>query len=208
MAEDSKSLEGWTIQQMLSHASGDVFAGPNVILQAIVRARHQKECPLVVSLRSSNVTMWRKEVSDWVRASQDHIVLIQETHLGTTEAQEAARLMHRHGYQMYGGESHPTGKGTKGGVAVLVKSHIQGRAEFSHLEEGCGFEAVDVRLQHTNLLVISVYLQTGTTLHARPNSSIIAELINVVKHWKGVWILAGDFNIPPEEIAATNLLRR
>ena len=114
--------------------------------------------------------------------------------------------MHRHEYQMYGGESHPTDKGTKGGVAVLVKSHIQGRAEFSHLEEGCGFEAVDVRLQHTNLLVISVYLQTGTTLHARPNSSIIAELINVVKHWKGVWILAGDFNIPPEEIAATNLL--
>ena len=88
VAEDSKSLEGWTIQQMLSHACGDVFAGPNVILQAIrdVRARHQKECPLVVSLRSSNVTMWRKEVSDWVRASQDHIVLIQETHLGTTEA--------------------------------------------------------------------------------------------------------------------------
>ncbi|CAE7893093.1 unnamed protein product, partial [Symbiodinium necroappetens] len=25
-------------------------------------------------------------------------------------------------------------------------------------------------------------------------------------NWKGVWIIAGDFNTPPEEIAATNVL--
>ena len=99
-----------------------------------------------------------------------------------------------------------TDKGTKGGVAVMIKSHIQGRVEMSHLEEGCGFEAVDVRLQHTNLLVVSVYLKTGTSIHARPNSSILAELLSLVKNWKGVWIIAGDFNTPPEEIAATNLL--
>ena len=208
VAEDSNNLEGWTIQQMLSHVSGDAYVGANVILQAIrdVRARHQRRNPLVVSVRISNITMWRKEIADWIKASEDHIMLVQETHLSPTEAREAANHMRRQGYQMYGGAAHPTDKGTKGGVAVLIKSHIQGRVELSHLDEGCGFEAVDVRLQHTNLLVISVYLKTGTSIHSRPNSSILAELLSLVKNWKGVWIIAGDFNNPPEEIAATNLL--
>ena len=180
----------------------------NVILQAIrdVRARQQLRSPLVISLRVSNITMWRREIADWIKTSEDHILLLQETHLGPTQAREAAQFMHRQGYQMYGGIAQPTEKGTKGGVSVLIKSHIQGRVELSHLEEGCGFEAVDVRLQHTNLLVVSVYLQTGTSIHHRPNSSILAELLSLVKNWKGVWIIAGDFNTPPEELAATNLL--
>ena len=200
VAEDNNNLEGWTIQQMLSHVSGDAYVGANVILQAIrdVRARHQRRYPLVLSIRVSNITMWRKEIADWIKASGDHIMLVQETHLSPTEVREAANNMHRQGYQMY--------KGTKGGVAVLIKSHIQGRVEFSHLDDGCGFEAVDVRLQHTNLLVVSVYLKTGTSIHSRPNSSILAELLSLVKNWRGVWIIAGDFNTPPEEIAATNLL--
>ena len=207
-AEDRNNLEGWTIQQMLRHASGDAHAGSNVILQAIrdVRARQQLRSPLVISLRVSNITMWRREIADWIKTSEDHILLLQETHLGPTQAREAAQFMHRQGYQMYGGIAQPTEKGTKGGVSVLIKSHIQGRVELSHLEEGCGFEAVDVRLQHTNLLVVSVYLQTGTSIHHRPNSSILAELLSLVKNWKGVWIIAGDFNTPPEELAATNLL--
>ena len=208
VAEDSNNLEGWTIQQMLSHVSGDTYVGSNVILQAIrdIRARHQNRSPLVVSVRVSNITMWRKEIADWIKSSDDHILLVQETHLGPLEAREAANYMHRQGFQMYGGISHPTEKGTKGGVAVLIKSHIQGRVELSHLEDGCGFEAVDVRLQHTNLLVVSVYLKTGTSIHTRPNSSILAELLSLVKNWKGVWIVAGDFNTPPEELAATNVL--
>ena len=208
VAEDSNNLEGWTIQQMLSHVSGDAYVGSNVILQAIrdVRARQQNRSPMVISVRVSNITMWRKEIADWIKASNDRIMLVQETHLGPHEVREAANFMHRQGYQLYGGVAHPTDKGTKGGVAVMIKSHIQGRVEMSHLEEGCGFEAVDVRLQHTNLLVVSVYLKTGTSIHARPNSSILAELLSLVRNWKGVWIIAGDFNTPPEEIAATNLL--
>ena len=208
LAEDRNNLEGWTIQQMLSHASGDAYVGSNVILQAIrdVRARQQLRSPLVISTRVSNITMWRREIADWIKTSEDHILLVQETHLGPTQAREAATLMRRQGYQMYGGIAQPTEKGTKGGVSVLIKSHIQGRVELSHLEEGCGFEAVDVRLQHTNLLVVSVYLQTGTSIHNRPNSSILAELLSLVKNWKGVWIIARDFNTPPEELAATNLL--
>ena len=119
-------------------------------------------------------------MADWIKSSEDHILLVQETHLGPTEAREVANYMHRQGFQMYGGISHPTDKGTKGGVAVLIKSHIQGRVEHSHLEDGCGFEAVDVRLQRTNLLVVaSVYLKTGTSIHTRPNSSILAELLSL-----------------------------
>ena len=116
VAEDNNNLEGWTIQQMLSHVSGDAYVGSNVILQAIrdIRARHRNRRPLVVSVRISNVTMWRKEVADWIKSSEDHILLVQETHLGPTEAREVANYMHRQGLQMYGGISHPTDKGTKG----------------------------------------------------------------------------------------------
>ena len=71
VAEDSNNLEGWTIQQMLGHVSGDTYVGSNVILQAIrdIRARHQNRSPLVVSVRVSNITMWRKEIADWIKSS-------------------------------------------------------------------------------------------------------------------------------------------
>ena len=84
VAEDTNNLEGWTIQQMLSHASGDAFVGPNVVLQAIkdIRARHKRRSPMAVTVRISNITMWRKEVADWIKSTSDHILLVQETHLG------------------------------------------------------------------------------------------------------------------------------
>ena len=204
MAEDSNNLEGWTIQQMLSHVSGDAHVGSNVILQAIrdIRARHRNRW---LCLFGFPMLLCDKEVADWINSSEDHILLVQETHLGPTEAREVANYMHRHGFQMYGEISHSTDKGTKGGVAVLIKSHIQGRVEHSHLEDGCGSKTVDVRLQHTNLAVASVYLKTGTLIHTRPNLSIL-ELLSLVKNWKRMWIIAGDFNTPPEKLAATNVL--
>ena len=206
--EEGKTLEGWTVQQMLLQASGDSFVGPDVVVHAIkdVRSRLGRSNPMTVSVRISNVTSWRPEVANWITAGKDHVVLVQETHLRSMQQHDAQSKMHRAGYQLYGGVAHPTDKSTKGGVAVLVASHVQGRFEHSHLEEGCGFEAVDVRLQHTNLLVVSLYLQTGTSLHSRPNSRIMGELIQLVKTWKGMWIIGGDFNLPPEEIAATNIL--
>ena len=105
VAEDSNNLEGWTIQQMLSHVSGDAYVGSNVILQAIrdVRPRQQNRSPMVISVRVSNITMWRKEIADWIKASNDHIMLVQETHLGPHEVREAANFMHRQGYQLCGG---------------------------------------------------------------------------------------------------------
>ena len=104
-AEDTNNLEGWTIQQMLSHASGDAFVGPNVVLQAIkdIRARHKRRSPMAVTVRISNVTMWRREVADWIKSTSDHILLVQETHLGPSAAREATNYMHRQGFQMYGG---------------------------------------------------------------------------------------------------------
>ena len=195
VAEDSNNLEGWTIQQMLSHVSGGAYVGSNVILQAIrdIRARHQNRSPLVVSVRISNVT---KEVADWIKSSEDHILLVQETHLGPAQA----RL--------------PDVWGDFASHGQRYQRRCSSADQAPHPRQGRAFspgrwmwvEAVDVRLQRTNLLVASVYLKTGTSIHTRPNSSILAELLSLVKNWKGMWIIAGDFNTPPEELAATNVL--
>ena len=113
----------------------------------------------------------------------------------------------RFGFEMVGGEAFSTARhGTKGGVAVLTKTHIQSRVMQHFTVEGCGFCAVEIRVRGVSLLLLSLYLQNSTPLHCHPNAEIVARLVAVIKHHSGQWLIAGDFNLSPQEVADTALV--
>ena len=116
------------------------------------------------------------------------------------------RPLHKVGFEMVGGEAFSTSRhGTKGGVAVLTKTHLQSRVMQHFTVEGCGFCAVEIRVRGVSLLLLSLYLKNSTPLHCHPNAEILARLVAVIKHHSGQWLVAGDFNLSPQEVAGTAL---
>ena len=158
-------------------------------------------------IRCSNITQWRTETERWLQAQDDDVILLQETHLRRGALQDAVAAMHKVGFEMVGGEAFSTScHGTKGGVAVLTKTHIQSRVMQHFTVEGCGFCAVEIRVRGVSLLLLSLYLKNSTPFHCHPNAEIVARLVAVVKHHSGQWLVAGDFNLSPQEVADTALV--
>ena len=115
--------------------------------------------------------------------------------------------MHKVGYEMIGGEAAPSNnKGTHGGVAVFSKSQFKAGTVQHFTIEGCGFCAAEVRVKGVSLLLVSVYLNNSTPLQCHPNAEIIGRLVALVRAHVGQWLVAGDFNITPHELSATNVL--
>ena len=206
---DPGSLETWTIKALLEAASSRDSSG----LELLARAAEdiiddlQAGRDSVIAIRSSNITTWRKEIQAWIKASKEDIFLLQETHLNKKAYHQMYRQMTQAGYQVFGGQAHPCEtKGTKGGVCVLVKSHMQAASQGQHIVEGAGIEAICVRRGGVSLLLISVYLKCSTPLDIPPNSEIMAALLSVLSQHKGQWLVAGDWNCTPEELLSTNIL--
>ena len=131
----------------------------------------------------------------------------KETHLRKGALQDAVAAMRKVGFEMVGGEAFSASQnGTKGGVAVLTKTHLQSRVMQRFTVEGCGFCAVEIRVRGVSLLLLSLYLKNSTPLHCHPNAEILARLVAVIKHHSGQWLVAGDFNLSPQEVAATALV--
>ena len=135
------------------------------------------------------------------------MVLVQETHLSTQRVADAVSAMHKVGFEMIGGEADASARqGTHGGVAVISRSHLKARAAQHFTVEGCGFCAADLRVKGVSLLLLSIYLKNSTPLHCQPNAEILGRLAALLKTHVGQWLVAGDFNVTPHDLASTSLV--
>ena len=57
-----------------------------------------------------------------------------------------------------------------------------------------------------SLLLLSLYLKNSTPLQCHPNAEILGRLTALLKSYEGQWLVAGDFNVSPQEIASTALV--
>ncbi|CAE7235281.1 unnamed protein product [Symbiodinium sp. CCMP2456] len=207
--DNEDGLEGWTAYQLLNKVSEGATRGFEVLTLAVedIVASLSSKGSHKFRIRCSNVTQWRTEVQQWLQAQRDDVILVQETHLNRPSLQAAVATMHKAGYLMVGGEAMSTGKhGTKGGVAVLTRSHLQTKPAQLFVKEGCGFCAAEIRLKGVSILLLSLYLKNSTPVHYEPNAEILARLTALLKSYPGQWLVAGDFNVSPRELADTSLV--
>ena len=207
--DNEDGLEGWTAYQLMSKVSEGATDGFEILTQAVedIISNLSSKDARHIQIRSSNVTQWRNDIQKWLQAQQDDIVLVQETHLAKDGVTSTVAAMHKAGYEMFGGEAAPSSKkGTYGGVAILSRTQFKARTVQHFTVEGCGYCAAEVRVKGVSLLLVSVYLKNATPIQCHPNAEILGRLVALVRAHVGQWIVAGDFNLTPQEMSATNLL--
>ena len=152
---------------------------------------------------TANVTQWRREVATWLFELRPDVAAVQETHLGQEDIRQAQIEASKAGYQF---QALPAGQGkgvgTLGGVAILTKNHLGARLIDSFVtKEGCGWIAVALRVHGRDLVLISLYLQSGVGPTGGCNPEVLAHLAGTLSQLQGVWVVMGDFNHPRQEMA-------
>ncbi|CAE7234573.1 unnamed protein product [Symbiodinium sp. CCMP2592] len=162
--------------------------------------------PASFRLLSANVTHWRPEVRDWAFSLEGHGVLLQELHLTTEAAHEAAIAASKRGFRLFSSPPFLSDKRRPlGGFGVLIRSFLNPRHVLTHTVEGCGFLAVSLRCSGFELTLVSIYLQSGTGFNSPVNADVLARLLAFLPSLRGVWIVAGDWNNPIQDLLATRL---
>ena len=155
---------------------------------------------------SANVSSWRAEHRQWLATMNPEVALIQEVHWNSdTLAKETVSLA-KLGYEVYS-QPCPNRKQPVGGSAIMVKSHLKGASLKRHQDDatGCGFEAVLVRFAGTNVVCISLYLQSGYFVDGATNAEILAELKSFLATVRCPWFMAGDWNSHLPEVMETRM---
>ena len=114
--------------------------------------------------------------------------------------------VHKAGLTAYGGlgTMHPLSNRAWGGVAVVAPKHLNCRFIKEFVAEGCGFVLVGVPGGAGEILVGSVYLNSGVGLQCSPNPEILPALAVELKGCRK-WVLGGDWNCPAQDFVKTSL---
>ena len=162
-----------------------------------------------LNLFSGNVTQFGHKVQDWIWTKPNHLVFLQETHMGTKTMETALQYFNTRGWRAYGVAAHPTGNGgTSGGFITLhgqkhLTHHIQ-----TYTQEGNGWTAIGLQRADKLILLIQVYLRTGETLQSPRNADILAQLLNLLDHAHAPFIIGGDWQNSPDALAATVIMSK
>ncbi|CAE7231234.1 unnamed protein product [Symbiodinium sp. CCMP2592] len=210
-AISSGSSEEWFLEHALDAIHDDTPSPAKWHLlkqmaQVLSLQHNTPHSPASFRLLSANVTHWRPEVRDWAFSLEGHGVLLQELHLTTEAAHEAAIAASKRGFRLFSSPPFLSDKRRPlGGFGVLIRSFLNPRHVLTHTVEGCGFLAVSLRCSGFELTLVSIYLQSGTGFNSPVNADVLARLLAFLPSLRGVWIVAGDWNNPIQDLLATRL---
>ncbi|CAE7750369.1 unnamed protein product [Symbiodinium necroappetens] len=209
---DDGSLEHWVCHHILDALSSPLFSREMwyVAVQAVQEVLNTSDPGVSRKLTciTANVTQWRKEVATWLFELGPDVAAVQETHLDQTEIRQVQIEAGKAGYQF---QALPAGQGkgvgTLGRVAILTKNHLGARLVDSFVtKEGCGWIAVALRVHGRDLILFSLYLQSGVGPTGGCNPEVLANLASTLSQLQGVWVVMGDFNHPRLEMANLGLV--
>ena len=161
----------------------------------------------MLTVATANVTQWRSEVRRWATASEVDVLMLQELHLAPSDLKAEQAICARAGRDLFGSPSPVTSKhGRLGGFGVLVKNHLGARFVHNFETHGRGFHAVAVRVHRFDLVLVSVYLQSGVGIQSPVNVEVIGHLLSMLNRLSMVWLVMGDWNVPLDETQSTNIV--
>ncbi|CAE7377973.1 unnamed protein product [Symbiodinium natans] len=200
------SLEEWAANHAL-HQLATHRNEPSVCLEAIADAKRQpKDEPAKFEITVANVTKWRAEIKTWLLDRRPQGACLQETHLTAKEQHLAIHQLDQAGYAAWTLPAHPTEGGkNSGGVMIAVEKDRNFRFLRSFGVEGKGYVAVVGRTGKRDIVFISIYLETSVGLTGGHNPTIVGDLIAFIKGLTIEWFVAGDFNLPPQDILETSI---
>ena len=163
-------------------------------------------CPRTFRVISANITVWRKDVANWMPEQQADVFMFQETHLPDDRSEQIANDVGSRGFQSQCLPALPTGNGFfSGGLAICAKKHLDVRqaAQFSY--KGAGFQAVALRVRGSDLYLVNLYLKSGEGFRSPTNAAVLAQLLPFLASVRGSFLVAGDFNDDFDTVSSTNM---
>ena len=167
-----------------------------------------EESPMTLWLSSCNITMWSRNMADWLYHHEGELILLQEHHQVTEQMAEMEMQCVRKGWQpmLNAAEASPNG-GSFGGIGILHKDHLSVHRHQAYLKEGCGWSAVVLEEKNDKTLLVTVYLKNSEGLQSRLNAELMGTLMACLQTWKGSWIVVGDWNVEPDQMAQSNTVK-
>ena len=127
----------------------------------------------------------------------------QETHLNAQKLQEAQQYFIVRGWKVLGTPATDTGKGgNTGGFLCLHPPHHHIHALQHYDKEGNGWMAIGFQPDDLHIAIIQLYLRSGESLQSPLNADILANLFGFLDTLKAPFIIGGDWQNPPEDLAA------
>ncbi|CAE7709065.1 unnamed protein product, partial [Symbiodinium necroappetens] len=174
--DNEDGLEGWTVYQLLTKVSECATSGFEILAQAVD--------DIIVGLscrKSRTIRIRSSNLTQWRPETQKWMQSLSDDVILVQE-------------------THLTSKGVAEALAAMHKVGY----------EMLGGEAATSAKQGTNggvsLLLLSLYLKNSTPIQCHPNAEILGRLTALLKGHVGQWIVAGDFNVSPNELADTNIV--
>ena len=93
-----------------------------------------------------------------------------------------------------------------GGLATMARTHLQTRHLQTFGDQGKGYVFIGLRFRGWELVIGNVYLESGTGPGAGVNPGLLSNLAVFVQELRLPWIIVGDWNCSPEELASSGFL--
>ena len=165
-----------------------------------------KACHETLYLSFSNVTFFGKKVQDWIWGQGDKIMLFQETHLQQKALDTTLQYFHSRGWNCHGVASEPTGNGgSTGGFLTLHATRHLIHHVHTYTKQGNGWTALAMQREGLELYLIQLYLRTGEPLQSPLNAELLGQLLQFLDHLQAPFIIGGDWQTAPEDLAATTI---
>ena len=161
----------------------------------------------VCTLVQANVTNYRAEVKQWLVTNQCQVTCVQETHVEEKSKQEGLKSgLVAGSLETWAHPAESTQGGSMGGLATTARTHLQTRHLQTFGDQGKGCIFIGLRLQGWELAIGNVYMESGTGPGAGVNPGLLSKLAVFVQELRVPWIIVGDWNCSPEELASSGFL--
>ena len=172
--ESLESQVAWCVLEHCSGTPGPLDLPTLAAFLDIAAEVHQPSPAVPLSLVVANITKWRPEILRRFQQTGGDCLLAQETHLNLEQERQAKAGLAGAGLHSFWAGATESNQ-TRGGLLVATPWQAHPRLVRAFTLEGCGFLAVELPRAKWRLVVISVYLKSGTGLHVEPNASLVAD---------------------------------
>ncbi|CAK0811185.1 unnamed protein product [Prorocentrum cordatum] len=173
------------------------------------------------SLFFSNITQWGPQSEKWLAGpgTQYQMVALVETHISPGKAPPIYDKLAADGWGISSTTATPTSRsdgGNTGGEIILSRYHVQATT-FNHLRDLAisqrrpdpfhGFTPMVWHRRSGNLVVIAAYLEPRRQIEGAVHDKLLS-LGAFVTMLTDPWIILADWNMTPEQLAATEWLAK
>ena len=169
-------------------------------------AKKARICHETLHFSFSNVTFFGKKVQDWIWGQGDTIMFFQETHLQQKAMETAQQYFTSRGWKTHGVAAEPTGHGgSTGGLLTIHATRHLIHHVHTYTQQGNGWTALALQRDGCEIHLIQLYLKTGESLQSPLNADILGQLLQFLDHLQAPFIIGGDWQTAPEDLAATHI---